>query len=216
MSFDPVEDKIVPKPIRIAGRVIKYVFLSAVAIMIVWLSIRSCYQDGTPKMKKYMWTENAVEMSNSGTLTVKRLTEYQDPKLSTLFFISRIYYTEEIDQLQFMIRYNTLNQEYKDMLDENGKASFVFELTDGEGTHYTKYQYITDSALMYKYYRIAFEDVDLSYVSKLNVKIYLVTDNGDIYVGSCIVWEEDVPMQDHDPGKGNKANSEIKHGEKTE
>ena len=216
MSFDPVEDKIVPKPIRIAGRVIKYVFLSAVAIMIVWLSIRSCYQDGTPKMKKYMWTENAVEMSKSGTLTVKRLTEYQDPKLSTLFFISRIYYTEEIDQLQFMIRYNTLNQEYKDMLDENGKASFVFELTDGEGTHYTKYQYITDSALMYKYYRIAFEDVDLSYVSKLNVKIYLVTDNGDIYVGSCIVWEEDVPMQDHDPGKENKANSEIKHGEKTE
>ena len=216
MSFDPVEDKIVPKPIRIAGRVIKYVFLSAVAIMIVWLSIRSCYQDGTPKMKKYMWTENAVEMSKNGTLTVKRLTEYQDPKLSTLFFISRIYYTEEIDQLQFMIRYNTLNQEYKDMLDENGKASFVFELTDGEGTHYTRYQYITDSALMYKYYRIAFEDVDLSYVSKLNVKIYLVTDIGDIYVGSCIVWEEDVPMQDHDPGKENKANSEIKHGEKTE
>lgn len=216
MSFDPVEDKIVPKPIRIAGKVLKYLFLTAIVLMIGWLSLRSCYQDGTNKMKKYMWTEKAVETNKNGTLTVKRLTEYQDPELSTLFFIGKIYYTQEIGQLQFMIRYNTLNQDYKDMLDEDGNAEFVFELTDDEGTHYTKYQYITDSALMYKYFRIAFEDVDITYLSKLHLKIYLVTEEEDVHVGSCIVWEKDVPMKDHDPGKGNKPNSEIKHGEKTE
>ena len=216
MSFDPVEEKIVPKPIRIAGKVIKYLFLLAIVLMIGWLSLRSCYQDGTDKMKKYMWTEKAVETKKNGPLTVKRLTEYQDPELSTLFFIGKIYYTEEIGQLQFMVRYNTLNQDYKDMLDENGNAEFVFELTDDEGTHYTKYQYITDSALMYKYFRIAFEDVDLTYLSKLHLKIYLVTDDEDVHVGSCIVWEKDVPAKDHDPGKGNKPHPEIKHGEKTE
>jgi hypothetical protein len=163
-----------------------------------------------------MWTEKAVEASKNGALTVKRLTEYQDPELSRLFFISRIYHTEEIGQLQFMIRYNTLNQDYKDMLDSDGKAEFVFELTDGEGTHYTKYQYITDSALMYKYVRIAFEDVDLSYISKLHVKIYLVTEEEDVHVGSCIVWEKDIPSHAHKPEISDKANSEIKYGEKTE
>ena len=91
MSFDPVEEKIVPKPIRIAGKVLKYLFLTAIVLMIGWLSLRSCYQDGTNKMKKYMWTEKAVEMNKNGTLTVKRLTEYQDPELSTLFFIGIIY-----------------------------------------------------------------------------------------------------------------------------
>ncbi len=216
MIFDPVEDKIVPKPLIILGKVIKYGFLAVLVIMICWLSLRSCYQDGTAKMKKYMWTEKAVETSKDGKLTVKRLTEYQDPELSSLFFISKIYHTEEIGQLQFMIRYNTLNQDYKDMLDEDGKAEFVFELTDNEGTHYTKYQYITDSALMYKYFRIAFEDVELSYLSKLHLKIYLVTDDGDVHVGSCIVWEKDVPSRDYDPGKSSAANSEIKYGEKTE
>ena len=216
MSFDPVEDKIVPKPLSILGKIIKYGFLAVLAIMIAWLSLRSCYQDGTAKMKKYMWTEKAVEAGKNGELTVKRLTEYQDPKLSSLFFISRIYHTEEIGQLQFMIRYNTLNQDYKDMLDDDGKAEFVFELTDNEGTHYTKYQYITDSALMYKYFRIAFEDVELSYLSQLHLKIYLVTDNGDVHVGSCIVWEKDVPVRDYDPGKASAAHSEIKYGEKTE
>lgn len=216
MSFDPVEDKITPKPLKVIGTVIKIILAVALIAMLGWLTIRSCYQDGTEKMKKYMWTEAAVEQNKQGGITVNRLSEYQDPSLSSLFYIGRIYHTEEIGQLQFMLRYNTLSQEYTDMLDENGEAHFVFELTDKNGTHFTDYQYITDSALMYRYFRVAFENVSVELYDMLYVNIYLVTSNEDICVGTCIVWDKDGGAREHKPSMEKEADTGIKQGSKTE
>ena len=215
MSFDPVEDKIVPKWLSVSWLVIRIIFGVALVLMLGWFTLRSCYQDGTSYMKKYMWTEAAVEAAQTEKLTVKRLNEYQDPTLSSLFFISRIYHTEEIGQLQFMLRYNTLSAEYKDMLNENGEAEFVFELTDKNGTHFTEYSYVTDSALMYNYFRIAFENVNIELYEMLYVNIYLVTDEGDVQVGTCIVYDHEGGMQDHKVGSGSVP-SDIKHGKKVE
>lgn len=216
MAFDPVEDKIVPKPLRILGTVIKILFGVALVVMLGWLTLRSCYQDGTKKMKDYMWTEAAVEAAKDGGLTVSRLNEFQDPSLSTLFFISRIYHTEEIGQLQFMLRYNTLNQDYKDMLDENGEAELVFELTDKNGTHFTEYSYITDSALMYKYVRIAFEDVRVDLYDMLYVNIYLVTEDENVQVGSCIVYDSEGGKQAFKVRGEAKVPKDIRYGEVSE
>jgi hypothetical protein len=167
-------------------------------------------------MKKYLWTEAAIEQKHEGSLTVKRLVEFNDPELSRLFYIGRIYHTEEIGQLQFMLRYNTLSQEYKDMLDENGEAEFVFELTDKNGTHFTRYSYITDSALMYNYFRVAFEDVRVDLYDMLYVNIYLVTDEGDTQVGSCIVYDREGGAQDHKVKGKAEVPAGLMHGEKVE
>lgn len=204
MSFDPVEENVTFKPLKIIARIIKILFGTALILMLGWLCLRSCYQDGTKKIKSYMWTESASQCYEDGTLTVKKLIEYNDPELGRLFFIGHIYYTEQISQFQFMLRYNTLNELYKDLTDENGKAEFRFELTDKNGTHYSEYQYITDAALMYKYYRIAFEDVDITYVDKLYVNIYLVTEDEEIDVGSCIVYDKESPSADHKLSKAEK------------
>ena len=216
MSFDPVEDKIVPKWLSVIWLIIKIILGAALILMLGWFTLRSCYQDGTGKMKAYMWTEAAVSASEKGELTVKRLNEYQDPSLSSLFFISRIYHTEEIGQLQFMLRYNTLSQEYKDMLEDNGEAEFVFELTDKNGTHFTRYSYITDSALMYNYFRVAFEDVRVDLYDMLYVNIYLVTDEGDTQVGSCIVYDREGGAQDHKVKGKAEVPAGLMHGEKVE
>lgn len=205
MSFDPVEDKITPKPLRIIGKIIKIVLALSLIVMLGWLLLRSCYQSGTKKMKSYMWTEKAAEAYEGGELTVKKLQEFNNPKYqgpngpktNSLFFIGNLFYTKEINQFQFMIRYNVLNADYKEMADDNGNVDLRFELTDKAGTHYTDYYYITDSALMYRYYRIAFEDVDVELADELYVDIILITDDDEIKVGSCKVWDKEAPDDDY-------------------
>lgn len=204
MSFDPVEENVTFKPLKIIAKIVKILFGTALILMLGWLCLRSCYQDGTEKMKRYMWTEAAAQLYDENELKVKRLVEYNDPELGRLFFIGHIYYTEDIGQFQFMLRYNTLNELYKDLADENGNAEFRFELTDKNGTHYTEYQYITDSALMYRYFRVAFENVDVTYVDKLYVNIILVTEEEEIDVGSCIVYDKEGPSDDYKLSKAEK------------
>ena len=209
------EENLVPRPIRIAWTVIKIVLAVALIVMLGWLTLRSCYQDGTKKMKTYMWTDSASEQYENDNVSIYRLTEYNDPKLSRLFFIGRIYYTPEIRQYQFMLRYNKENDSYKDLIEEGAK-DFIFELTDKNGNHYTTYSYITDSAMMYGYYRLAFDNVDVTYAEQLVVNIYAVDENGKKIseVGSCIVWQKDAPSQEYKLSnadeKASKPNPDIK------
>ncbi len=205
--FDSVEDSITPKPLKVLWTIIKIVLALGLILMLGWLGLRSCYQDGTAKMKRYMWTESAAEQYENGTLTVKRFVEYNDPELSMLFFIGRIYYTEELGQFQFMLRYNVLSEYYKELNDEY--PDFAFELIGRSGDtyleHYTKYCYITDSALMYKYYRLAFENVNTDLCDELYVVIYYVNNHGEYSeIGRCTVWEKDAPSEEYDLSSGEK------------
>lgn len=211
-TFDPVEDSVVPKSLSTLGLIIKVTLAAGLILSLSWLSLRACLQDGTAKIKKYMWTESAVEQKQSGALTVNRLAEFNDPELSRLFYIGRIYHTEEIGQLQFMLRYNTLSREYTKYA--TGVGEFVFELvTEADGkevARYTKYCYITDQALMYRYYRIAFEGVDLTDIDGAYVIIYY--QYGEAFdIGHCIVYDKDGAYEKFSPGKGSKPTGGIKH-----
>lgn len=216
--FDPVEDPITPKSLRILGLIIKITLTVGLILSLGWLSLRACLQDGTSKMKKYIWTEAAIEQKESGALTVSRLAEFNDPELSRLFYIGRIYHTKEIGQLQFMLRYNVLSREY-DGFEKDGipVGSFAFELvTEAEKqevARYTEYCYIQDKALMYRYYRIAFENVDLSGIDGAQVIIYHVLNGEKTEIGRCIVYDKDGASEIFKPGSSKKPTGGLKYGE---
>lgn len=214
-NFD--EENNTPKPLRVIWLIIKIVLSLGLIVMLGWLTLRSCYQEGTSKMKKYMWTESAVEQHENGELTVLRMTEYNDPELSRLFYIGRIYYTQEISQFQFMLRYNVKSTEYTDLLGDTKKiaessddAGFVFELTDKNGNHYTSYSFITDKAMMYRYVRLAFDNVDISLAEELVVNIYLRREDGTkSHIGSCIVWQKDAPSRQYKFSQGENKSVKV-------
>ncbi len=217
-TFDPVEDSVTPKSLKTLGLIIKITLAVGLIVSLGWLTLRACLQDGTSKMKKYLWTEAAIEQKENGTLTVNRLTEYNDPELSRLFYIGRIYHTKEIGQLQFMLRYNVLSREYqKYEKDGSPVGSFVFELiTEAdkeEVAHYTEYCYITDKALMYRYYRIAFENVDLNGVDGAQVIIYYTLNGEKSEIGRCIVYDKDGASEIFKPSASKKPTSGLKYGE---
>ncbi len=216
--FDPVEDSVTPKSLKTLGLIIKVTLAVGLIVSLGWLTLRACLQDGTSKMKKYLWTEAAIEQKENGTLTVSRLAEYNDPELSRLFYIGRIYHTEEIGQLQFMLRYNTLSQEYRKYeKDGSPVGSFSFELiteTDKtETARYTEYCYITDKALMYRYYRIAFENVDLDGVDGAQVIIYYTLNEEKNEIGRCIVYDKDGASEIFKPSTSKKPTAGLKYGE---
>ncbi len=211
-NFDPVEESVTPKSLKTLGLIIKITLAVGLIISLGWLTLRACLQDGTAKMKKYLWTEAAIEQKKSGSLTVSRLHEFNDPELSRLFYIGRVYHTKEIGQLQFMLRYNVLSREYEDY--SSGDGEFVFELvTEADGqevARYKKYCYITDQALMYRYYRIAFENVDLEGIDGAYVIIYYqYGEKKDI--GHCIVYDKDVPGETFKPESSKKPTSGLKY-----
>lgn len=210
--FDPVEDSVTPKSVKTLGLIIKITLAVGLILSLGWLTLRACLQDGTGKMKNYLWTEAAIEQKQNGTLTVNRLTEYNDPELSRLFYIGRIYHTEEIGQLQFMLRYNVLSREYEDYA--SGEGKFVFELvTEADGEikdRYTKYCYLTDKAMMYRYYRIAFEDLDLEGVDGAHVIIYY--EHGEKQeIGRCIVYDKDAAKEVFKPQSSKKPTAGLKY-----
>ena len=195
-----------PKGLRIVGRVIKWVFLVGLVLMLGWMSLRACYQNGTAKIKRYLFTEEAAQLYEEGTLRVKRLGEYNDATLKRAFYIGSIYYTEELGQFQFNIRFNRFHEKVKDMVDELGDDAFSFVLEDNLGNRYLTYEYVTDKALMYRYYRVCFSGIDVSEAETLKVYIYARGEAvafGDA-LDVCTVWDYEGTSEAYHFGSAEK------------
>ena len=196
MNYTGNEGIKAPKPLRIIGKAIKWCFIVFVVLMIGWVLLRGFLQDGTSKMKKYVWTEEAKLLyEDKGSFSVWELTEFNDSSLDRIFYIGSLYYTEELSQFQFMLRFNENNASVKEIEAPEGEEErFLFVLADDKGNRYAEYEYITDSAMMYGYYRIVFSDVDLTEATELNVYVYRNTgEEFDFhsYIDRCTVWYND-------------------------
>jgi len=110
MAFAPEEEFQAPKWLRVVGKVIKYTFVISVVLMMSWMLLRGCYQNGTKKVTRYLFTEAAAAQYEKGELTIRKLTAYNDNDLGRAFYIDSLTYTEELGQFQFMIRYNRYNE----------------------------------------------------------------------------------------------------------
>lgn len=199
MAYIPEEEIRVPKALRIFGLIVKAVFVLAVVVMMGWLALRGCYQEGTGKVKRYLFTETATALYETDGLTIQKLTAYNDNTLGRAFYIGHVTYTEELGQFQFMLRYNRHNETVKTHIEENGLHSFAFILVDNLGNRYTDYCYVTDEALMYGYYRLVFDGVDTAPITGLNVYIYEAGEEIDFddRIESCAVWYSDGPTEEY-------------------
>jgi FKBP-type peptidyl-prolyl cis-trans isomerase (trigger factor) len=99
---------------------------------------------------------------------------------------------------------------YFDEMIENGEMT---EAEKQEVARYTEYCYIQDKALMYRYYRIAFENVDLSGIDGAQVIIYHVLNGEKTEIGRCIVYDKDGASEIFKPGSSKKPTGGLKYGE---
>jgi len=196
-----------PKAVIILMQVIKWAFIVGLIIMIGWMMLRGAYQKGTAKMKRYYFTEDAAALYEADQLEVEKLLDFNDNTLGRTFYIGNIHYTAGISQFQFMLRYNKFNELIASTVAEHGLHCFTFALVDNNGKTYTEYEYITDHALMYGYYRVAFSGVDLSEATEL--KVYVFFDSGEAVslsdaINSCVVWYSDGYKEDYDLSRAEK------------
>ncbi len=187
--------------LRILAKVLRWGFIIGLLLMIGWMMLRGHYQKGTPLMKQYYFTEETASLYREGGLTVKRLLSYNDSTLGRAFYIDNVHFTEENSQFQFMLRYNKYNSAVSSIILDQGLHSFTFVLKDDKGNVYTDYEYITDSRMMYGYYRLSFAHVDLTEATELSV--YVFADTGapvsfDKAINSCVVWYSDGYQEDYD------------------
>lgn len=196
-----------PKAVIILMQVIKWAFIVGLIIMIGWMMLRGAYQKGTAKMKRYYFTEEAAALYEADQLEVEKLLDFNDNTLDRAFYIGNIHYTAGISQFQFMLRYNKFNELISSTVAEHGLHCFTFALVDDKGNTYTEYEYITDQALMYGYYRVSFSGVDLSEATEL--KVYIFFDGGEEVslsdaINSCVVWYSDGYKEDYDLSRTEK------------
>lgn len=188
------------KGLMIVMKIIKWGFIVGLLIMIGWMMLRGYYQKGTAKMKQYYFTEEAAALHATGKLAIDSLLDFNDNTLGRAFYIGNIHYTEGISQFQFMLRYNKYNEAIASLVEQYGLHCFTFVLADDKGNRYTEYEYITDSRMMYGYYRIAFSHVDLSEATELTV--YIFFDGGEEVklsnaINTCTVWYSDGYKEDY-------------------
>ena len=168
------------------ARILRYLFFGALFLMLGWFGLRGCYQNGTAAMKRYLVTEEAAAFFRSGSLTVRRLDDYNKPDVDRVFYIGNAYYTEETEEFQFMIRYNVRRESLASWIAEHGRNSFTFLLTDDKGNVWPAYRYVTDNRLMYGYYRLVFPAVDLTEAETVTVCVF--PDDGKEHAPSD-AWE---------------------------
>ena len=208
-----------PKAVLVLMKVIKWGFIVGLVIMIGWMMLRGFYQKGTAKMKQYYFTEEAAALYEAEGLRVEKLLDFNDNTLGRAFYIGNIHYTAGISQFQFMIRYNKFNEQIDTLVAERGLHCFTFVLADNKGNTYTEYEYMTDSRLMYGYYRVSFSGVDLTEATEL--KVYVFDDSGEAVtmadaLESCVVWYSDGYKEDYDLSRAEKKSEKphptLQHG----
>lgn len=207
------EDEIkAPKPLAILGKIIKWAFIVFMVLILLWFGICGVLQRGTSRVKGYIYTEKSASQAD---LTVYDLLAYNEAAMKDmeltekLFFTDNVTLTEEPSQIQVMLRYNLFKEQIKEMTSD-GKG-FTFVLKDDCGNSYNTCFAVTDSKLIYGYYRVIFEDIDLSKAEKLSLYIYADNDsNLPELADICTVWYKDGPMEKH-----KLTNAEKKTADKT-
>ena len=188
---------VIPKWLKITAKVVKWLLIISAVAVIGWLTLCSIWQKGPKAVRRYSMTENAAKEENK----VYTLNEYNGNELDRLFFISNIYYTKGAEQLQFTLRYNVYADGYsgEPINFEPEKLSFMLT-AKGTDRSYSSYYVKTTDTVMYKHYKLVFEEIDFEGVDEYDV---CVIYNGRT-IGSCIAWMNDNYRIDYKLGNAEK------------
>ncbi len=165
------------------GKILKWLVYGIIIFMLLFAAFRSWTMSGTPRVNRYIWTQEAVDAYRSaGGITVYQVPEHNATTINSTFVLSKIYYTEELGQFQFTLRYNRsafprlaenlgLSEVPKDSAE-----TFVFTLSDDLGNTYRAYSYLEDSRFVNRYIRLIFTGIDMTDVKTLKLRAYYAGD----------------------------------------
>ena len=163
------------------------VCLSVVGVLAFRIIIFNRYPSG---MKNIYFNEKLTAFYNEtngeiGALTQDLRAEYDDPDEGN-FFANHLIVIPEINQLQIALRYNvslldSIEEKYGVELTGDNKEFFDFSLSiiplshdDGTSVATGTLSVVeTDKMLMYRYYKLVFDDVDFEYPDKEGIWIRL-------------------------------------------
>ena len=158
-------------------RIIKWLFLLLIALLFCFVGLRSCTMRGRGEMKDYLWTAEAMEAAKSEDFIVYEVSEHNRTTISSTFAVSKIYYTESVGQLQFLLSYNKSLLNLIDKYELTGAPAnaperFVFTLVDQNGVEYRDYVYVTDSLFRNNFFRLVFSGLPFAQDTAYTLRAY--------------------------------------------
>lgn len=141
--------------------------LVIIALFVI-IGVRSCSMKGSREMQSYLWTAEAFAAASEDDFRIYSIPAINEPSVEATFTLSCVYYTEPIEQIQFLLTYNTsalktLAEKYHmASVPSDGDAVFAFALEDSSGNRYTEYEYVTDKQFVNGFYRLVFSGVALT------------------------------------------------------
>lgn len=169
-----------PRKKSAVGLILK-ILVAVVCILVVGvLAFRLIIFNNYPDSVKNIYFNEKLEAyynetdGNIGALTQNLRAEYDDPDEGN-FFCDNLIVIPSINQLQLSVRYNvslmeSIKEKYGVELDADADDIFDFRLSviplsknDGTAIKTGELTYkSTDKMMMYRYYKLVFDDVDLS------------------------------------------------------
>lgn len=174
---------------KLIGRFLKNaaIFIALGLVMVVYIL---SFASKDPKTaRNLIWTDKAIELYNKNPKDFKvyYIKTYNKTYMTEdgKFAVSAVRYIPSLIQWQATIRYNnsTLARLAEDLnLDEApGGEVFTYTLVDNTGRRYTDFKFLKTVKGRYNYYRLVFDNVNMSDVEWLKISIYY---NDDILDGS--------------------------------
>ncbi|NLK39011.1 MAG: hypothetical protein GX303_02015 [Clostridiales bacterium] len=201
---------------KILKNTIKYSFIILLIAIFALIFTRIYIFSYYPKlMKSFIWN-NAVEsaLGNETTgevFTYKPPTAYDNAKSSN-FFCDYIMIVPKAGQLQITVRANkSLMPKFAevfelDSIPEYHDITFDFSLVDNDGNHYPLSFKKQDSAYMYYYERLVFDEIPFDDIDSLYLEIYTGEnpDYSDNPFTSLYVYDKQVPRKDYKLSKSER------------
>ncbi|MBR5767448.1 MAG: hypothetical protein IKX86_02055 [Clostridia bacterium] len=170
----------VPKGLRIFGKILKWIFISACVAVFLWLCLRVIWQKGPSSVRNYYMTQSAYDASE-GRPHVYERNVYNTTELEKPFHATKVVTTKETSGLQIAVYFNVNSVPSADP----GKFSFRL-VSDDKNETALPVAVVTANAVMYRHFRIVFENVDLS-ADKLILEILY---DGELF-DSCVALLND-------------------------
>ncbi len=196
-------DSDTPKERSLAARIIlgtlKLIFTLMIASIFIIIFVRLNLLKTPKQFADFAWTSEAIaEYEKNGSLTVGYQDPYTEYDDDGLYHISDVSFAKELGQLQLTVRYNsrstinTLMTKYG-LTERPTGETFVYILTDDDGTKYTSYRFAAAEKPLSEFRRVIFDGVDFDATENLYLHVYYGDDVNDLSPLYCTftVYEAD-------------------------
>jgi len=173
------------------------VFLTSLCIYLFFF-FRVCSSNDPKVMQQIVWNETTVAAYQQEPDAFQAFEQFPSAYMTVdgSFWITNIVYLPQAKQLQVTVKYNDSTlRKLKEAIGSDYQIPdepFVYYLVDDNGTRYDEYSFISDEKSIYNYRRLVFENIDLTDVSIMYIKMESVdgADLDGIPRGSLAVWHE--------------------------